>query len=658
MGCDRGNQVAAIGIRTVRIRRIGLGLFAGLCNVGTPKRVGVHGGDGENCRIGQELLMWISGVRLASYCSFADTGWIELNPAFNVFVGANNSGKTALLRAFSSTFASSPHRNLGTYRSSDVSPTMMEINVNLTVQELLDRHKVAGSQPLFPGSNYDGLRTINALLSDLRNLVQLEGSRTPGNNYQSRDNSSIAAHRSPNDQASFRVGNMDGAWRAIGPTVGVDNLLDVLNFAAEPAVFYFEPQRLNIGSVAFSDQRTLASAAGNLPNVLLYLQGSRPAIFEQIIKHVAEISQSVKTIRATPNGSNVEIILWPTDDLSRSEFSFNLSESGTGIGQIIAIITAAATNDQCTIVIDEINTFLHPSATKRLISILKSEYSQHQYIISTHSSDVIACIGAEKIHLVRKSDFSSTVETVSPSKVAGVRLVAAELGFSMMDVFGHERLIWVEGETELVAFPYLLRAADKRIPEGVGFSSVASAGDFDAKSRSVRSIVEMYEHVTKSAAPLLKGLSFGLDRESNSDEAVQKLQRSKRKLKFLPRRCVECYILDPLAIAAVLTEHDGQSHNADQVTEFIHQNGGDIKYKASSLWKGELQSEAWLKKVDAARLLLDCFAALTQNRTEYRKTRDTIKIIQYIVQRDISILQELIDFIESLVDTAMKDSKA
>jgi ABC-type cobalamin/Fe3+-siderophores transport system ATPase subunit len=601
--------------------------------------------------------MWISKFRLTSYFSFLDTEWIELSPSFNVFVGANNSGKTALLKAFASHFQNSPHRNSEKYRENELPASLLELDISISIDEILKRHTLGGSVPRFPGSRNTGPQLLGEFLSDPSRICTLQATKSPGGPFYPRNNASIAELRSSHDQTAFHVSQTSAGWQVTSNAGAPDNLTDVMNFQSDPAIFYFEPQRLHVGSVAFLDQRVLESSAANLPNVLLHLQGSRPAVFERIIQNVAEISQSVRSIRAAPNGSNVEIILWPTTDYSRSEFSFTLAESGTGIGQLIAIITAAATNDQCTIVIDEINTFLHPSATKRLISILKSEYSHHQYIISSHYSDVISCIGAERIHLVKKSNFTSKVVSISPADAAGVRNLASELGFSMMDVFGHERLVWLEGETELVAFPYLLRTAGRTVPNGVGFSTVASAGDFDARSRSVKSIVEMYKHVAESAAPLLKGLSFGLDREGNSDEAVKKLQTSKRKLRFLPRRCLECYILDEDAVASILSEMDGHQHQAQTVRDFFAAKGGDAKYRAGSQWKGDHRSASWLKRVDAAKLLTDCFATLSSHRTEYRKTRDTMKIIQHIVARDKSQLSELTDFVESLVQLAMRDTK-
>lgn len=487
----------------------------------------------------------------------------------------------------------------------------------------------------------------------------IEATRQGGAGFAPRDGSSISDFRTPGDQTAFNLEERDGRFVIVssGGNGAADNLTQFLNFQTEPAIFYFEPQRLHVGSVPFSDQRRLNPDASNLPAVLFYLQGARPNIFDKIVRHVVEISQSVQVIRAAPNGVNVEILVWPTNNTDRSEFAFTLNESGTGIGQILAIITAAATSDQSVIVIDEINTFLHPAATKRLIAILRTEYPQHQYVISTHSSDVIAYVAAERTYLVQKMDYESKLKLVEPRDIRDLRVVANELGFSMMDVFGHERLIWVEGETEVIAFPLLLRTLGAPLPPGIGISTVASAGDFDPARRSSKSIIEMYEHVASRVAPLLRGVAFGLDREGNSDEAVKKLETSKKKLRFLPRRCLECYLLDPDAIAAAITAADGRQCDADKVRVFLTDNGADIKFRARSVWNGSIDNSEWLKKVDAAQLLSACFSSLTEKRTEFRKTTDSVAIANYLVRNAPAKLTELVEYIRKHVEIAQRDSR-
>jgi hypothetical protein len=51
-------------------------------------------------------------LQLNNYKSFFDSSQLSLEPGFNLVVGANNVGKTALLEAMSLNFASHPHRSI------------------------------------------------------------------------------------------------------------------------------------------------------------------------------------------------------------------------------------------------------------------------------------------------------------------------------------------------------------------------------------------------------------------------------------------------------------------------------------------------------------------------------------------------------------------
>jgi predicted ATP-dependent endonuclease of OLD family len=56
----------------------------------------------------------LSSLRITNYKSFADSGLVRLESGFNVVVGRNNVGMTALEEAISLRFSDKPHRSLNT----------------------------------------------------------------------------------------------------------------------------------------------------------------------------------------------------------------------------------------------------------------------------------------------------------------------------------------------------------------------------------------------------------------------------------------------------------------------------------------------------------------------------------------------------------------
>lgn len=601
--------------------------------------------------------MWLKSFRLQNFSSFKDTGQVELARGFNIFAGQNNSGKSALLRALSLDIDGNPHRSPEAFRDADLPTSRLEFDVSIMPRELVRRMNVSGKSAYFPIPDRSN-KIINRLqrLLDRNEEVVLRLFKNPNQNPQRRGKSSIEGFEgNPNTGATLV--EIAGEEFKIRNQNSNDNLAEVMQSKVDEPIFYFSPERLNIGRKAFSTEEKLNSNASNLPSVLAYLQGSRGAIFKQIEMHLVEMMPGISSISVTPaNNNEFEILVWPQEDTSRSELSFSLASSGTGVSQLLAILTAVVSTDQAIIVIDEINTFLHPTASKALISLLRSEYPQHQYIISTHSSDVLSSAVSDKVFLIKRSEFVSQIESVDLGDFQKSREVAGHLGFSMMDVFGHERLVWVEGQTEELCFPYLLRHFGRKF-DGIGFVAVASTAEFSERGASTKSIIELYDKVARASAPLLQGMAFGLDKERLSDEAAAKLERSKRKLKFLARRTLENYLLRPEAIATVIGRELGEAVSTQAVKDRMQEIGGEPKFGAAAKWTGDLSSDDWLQKVDAPKMLDDIFLEVTGKRLEFRKTTHSIELLKWIVADNPEDASELLSFVDKLVEVAKRGSK-
>jgi AAA15 family ATPase/GTPase len=61
--------------------------------------------------------MLISSIEISNYKGFRKSGEVKLTSGFNVIVGQNNAGKTALLEALALQAPSKPHRSLKTIPS-------------------------------------------------------------------------------------------------------------------------------------------------------------------------------------------------------------------------------------------------------------------------------------------------------------------------------------------------------------------------------------------------------------------------------------------------------------------------------------------------------------------------------------------------------------
>jgi hypothetical protein len=415
---------------------------------------------------------------------------------------------------------------------------------------------------------------------------------------------------------------------------------------------------MNIGESGHSHAERLNSNASNLPSVLHTISNERGDVYDKLIGHLREVFPTVGNVRVRtkPENNNLEVRVWPTQAMERVELSFPLKASGTGVSQVLAILTALLTVTEAVIVIDEINSFLHPAAVKTLLRIIQTQYTENQYIISTHSPEVISHGNASSIHLVKRSGYESTVTSVDLTKIENLRQVGEDLGVSVSDVFAAERLIWVEGPTEERCFPFIHNSLVGPVPAGTVFSSVVATGDFNSKKRNPTMVFEIYRRLSTAVATLPVSVLFSFDAETLTESEKEDIARSSNGcVRFLPRRHIECYLVDPTAIASFITSQDAGSSSTvttDVVSEKISVLAATDRFRIPN-WTGNLEDVGWLSAVDAANLIAAVCAELSQHRVVFRKKADTLYLVQHLVTHNPKFLRPLADYVESLSTASM-----
>ncbi|TGQ12191.1 MULTISPECIES: AAA family ATPase [unclassified Mesorhizobium] len=303
-------------------------------------------------------------------------------------------------------------------------------------------------------------------------------------------------------------------------------------------------------------------------------------------------------------------------------------------------------------VIDEINSFLHPAAVKTLLRILQTQYYQHQYIISTHAPEVIGFSNPSTIHLVKRAGYESSVERLNLDEVGKFREVAEHLGVSMADVFAAERVVWVEGPTEELCFPYLYQQLVGPLPKGTIITSVAATGDFNSNKRDPAIVYEVYRRLSAAAATLVVSVAFSFDTEKLTDEEKAKMMRdSGGLLHFLPRRHLECYLVDPAAIAAFIVSKDAAATEivgAESVEAKLKEKAAERPYHISE-WNEDITEPLWLTHVDAANLIADVCKTLSEHRVTFSKRNDSLFLLKHILAHNPGRLTPLRDYVQSLV---------
>jgi|SRR5579859_605753 len=589
--------------------------------------------------------MLLTSFQINNYKSFLSPPEIKLSSGFNIIVGQNNAGKTALVEGLGLQFVSKPHRSL---RKQPGGISNAVISFDLKGQEL-------------ENLIIDNLDSVNIPTPtpqpDLHKIGRhfREAIRRPGTltcNYQDGKITSAVLtsyNEYPNSETMVRASVNKEARQIDDPSGGVGGA--VVRVEVQVAeilrkkIYTFNAQRPNYGIAPYGLRTELLSDASNLAEVLMSLQGNGTR-FERFNQQVHRIFPEIYRISVVPGPSErqAQILVWSIDPATeRADLAIPLSESGTGISQVLAILYVVLTADSPRILIlDEPQSFLHPGAVRKLIEVLK-QHPQHQFIVATHSPAIIAAAEPETVIFLRKVESKSVVETIGLAATEKLQAILLEVGARLSDVFGADSILWVEGRTEERCFPLIAERVAKNRLGGTKILGVLQTGDFESKDS--KRIIQIYKRLSTGSPLLPEAIGFIFDRESRSQTDRDDLVReSDGKVTFLKRCMYENYLLNPEAIAYVLSttpEPCSNSVTSQAVEEWLGQHRSDTKYYEKTIEEAQRTGAQWIEYVHGANLLGDLFHAFAQPGCAYEKVEHGYALTQWIAENAPSDLEDI-----------------
>lgn len=595
--------------------------------------------------------MLISSCQIRNYKSFKDSEELKFTPGFNVIVGRNNVGKSALIEALSARFGSVPHRSLETVMHPD-SPVDPYSTATLTFAidpaECVSLLARRGEFQVQVGADHSSDDAAKLFLEYVSKPLRVRATFTDGN-FTSCEAEGYAI-KGTNRYMRFRFDQNVGRFVFVGgPFSGGAREQDFERLLAEglrERIYVFRAERLNVGECAIGTNETLLPNAQNLAEALHLLQARNPARFQRFNKDVNIIFPEIQQVTSVPvEKGRARISIWSVDpETQRQDLAVPLSDCGTGIGQVLAMLYVVSTSEwPRTIIIDEPQSFLHPGAIRKLFDIFK-RHPQHQYLVSTHSPTAVTSANPKTLILLRREGNETKSEVLNVNEASELRLFLSEIGARLSDVFGADRILWVEGRTEEVCFRIVVERVLKKELLGTEILGVLQVGDLEGRDKETA--LKIYEKLSKGRGLLPPALAFAFDREGRTKGVMEELEKeSHRLLQFIPRKMYECYLLNPRAIAAVLNELE--ANRAEPVTEekvdkWIKDKGRKFGYAAGA--------DDWMKKADAAKLLNELFNDLTATRVRYDKVKHGVKLTEWIAQNSPSDFTELAAFLRPILD--------
>jgi hypothetical protein len=260
--------------------------------------------------------MWIKRGRVRSYKSFLDSNDIELRPGFNVIVGQNNAGKTALAEALSVHFRNAPTvAQDGT--PGDVSSVEMLVGLDgpalLTHLRSLEggfRINLSAGDSAIPIPNGEhaariarGVERLNeALQTSLPMQCRYEAS--PNGRPRQEPTRTHLECPPPGQWSGGIVGKVDH-----GKVVEVDNADGTaVSPAAERVcpslrVYLLRAERSGVARSTNGLARSLHPDSSNLAEVLRNLQWSQMEAFNTLVRRVLPQTQRIEVQQIDQDGT-------------------------------------------------------------------------------------------------------------------------------------------------------------------------------------------------------------------------------------------------------------------------------------------------------------------------------------------------------------------
>ncbi|MFB7949107.1 AAA family ATPase [Kitasatospora phosalacinea] len=326
--------------------------------------------------------------------------------------------------------------------------------------------------------------------------------------------------------------------------------------------FHFHALRQSQGRTAdLKDVGPLLAPDGaNLATVLLHLQTNAPVVWNRLQELVLEILPGVGQLTVPVNGSACEVAFL-SDDWNPRRLR-NLKELGTGVEQLLMLLVVGLTGTARTIVLEDPEIGLHPSAQRALLGLLQ-EWSRDRLILAaTHSAAMLDWSSPSTTVLnVRRQDGVSTVSTVTNDRIQVLR----DLGIRLSDVLAADRLLVLEGPTDKAVLDVWF-AEQLRHPR---VAVLAGGGGADARQADL-----LARWLADADRLEERRVLFVRDRDELPEGEVARLEKQGNVF-VLPVREVENLLLDAQAVARFVNAEHGNDDVTSGQAEAVLRRAAD-----------------------------------------------------------------------------------